>query len=136
LAVWAVLASAAAGCGSSPNAPSTGAPYSQTDVVAGTGTQAALGNTVTINYTGWLYDPSKPDFKGLQFDSSAGKDAFVFALGFGQVINGFEQGIVGMQVGGVRRVVIPPSLGYGASRSGPIPPSSTLVFDIALIDVQ
>jgi FKBP-type peptidyl-prolyl cis-trans isomerase len=72
----------------------------------------------------------------LRFDTSIGKDAFVFALGFGQVISGFDQGVVGMQVGGVRRLVIPPSLGYGASRSGPIPPSSTLVFDIELVAVQ
>jgi FKBP-type peptidyl-prolyl cis-trans isomerase FkpA len=128
--------SGAAACGDSPTGPSPSAPYSQTDVVAGTGTPAALGNTVGVNYTGWLYDPTKADLKGLQFDSSVGRDTFLFALGFGQVISGFEQGVVGMQVGGLRRLVIPPSLGYGPSRNGPIPPSATLIFEIELISVE
>jgi FKBP-type peptidyl-prolyl cis-trans isomerase FkpA len=138
--IAAILAGAvlmsSAGCGSSPTAPSSSAPYSQTDVLVGSGTAAALGNTVSVNYTGWLYDATKPDAKGLRFDTSIGKDPFAFVLGFGQVINGFDQGVVGMQIGGVRRLVIPPSLGYGTVRSGPIPPSATLVFDIQLVSVQ
>ncbi|MEP6917807.1 MAG: FKBP-type peptidyl-prolyl cis-trans isomerase [Acidobacteriota bacterium] len=136
LAACAALISSAAACGSSPTGPSSTAPYSQTDVLAGSGTAAVAGNTVSVNYTGWLYDPAKPDFKGLQFDTSIGKDPFAFVLGIGQVVNGFDLGVVGMQIGGVRRLVIPPSLGYGAARSGPIPPSATLVFDIQLISVQ
>jgi FKBP-type peptidyl-prolyl cis-trans isomerase FkpA len=130
------LAAGAAACGSSPVGPTPSAPYSQTDVVAGEGAAAALGNSVTVNYTGWLYDPSKTNLKGLEFDSSAGKEAFTFFLGLGQVISGFDQGVVGMQVGGVRRLVIPPSLGYGTARNGPIPPSATLVFEIQLVSVQ
>jgi FKBP-type peptidyl-prolyl cis-trans isomerase FkpA len=135
IAAGAALITTAA-CGSSPTGPSSSAPYSQSDVVAGAGAAAAAGNTVSVNYTGWLYDPSKPDSKGLRFDTSIGKDPFAFVLGFGQVITGFDQGVVGMHIGGVRRLVIPPSLGYGTARSGPIPPSATLVFDIQLVSVQ
>lgn len=135
IVVAAVVLAAAAGCGKSPTAPSTSAPYSQTDVRVGTGTDAAAGKVVTVNYTGWLYDSSKTDGKGVQFDSSAGTP-FSFNLGFGEVINGWDQGLPGMKVGGLRRLVIPPSLGYGAVRYGPIPPSATLVFDIELVDVQ
>jgi FKBP-type peptidyl-prolyl cis-trans isomerase FkpA len=132
----AVLTAGASGCGNSPAAPSSSAPFSQTDIQAGTGAQAVSGSSVTVNYTGWLYDGSKADLKGLQFDTSVGKDAFTFVLGAGQVIAGFDRGLVGMLVGGKRRLVIPPSLGYGTLRSGPLPPYATLVFDIELISVQ
>ena len=126
--------SAAIGCAdsTSPSGPA----YSQTDLRVGTGAAAASGKNVAVNYTGWLYDASKPDFKGLQFDTSVGKTAFSFTLGAGQVIDGWEQGVPGMLVGGVRRLVIPPTLAYGATRSGPIPPNTTLVFDIELLSVQ
>lgn len=126
---------AAAGCGDSPTSPST-APYKQTDVRVGTGTEATLGTAVTVNYTGWLYDASKLDGKGVQFDSSVGGDPFAFTLGIGQVIQGWDQGVAGMKVGGLRRLVVPPSLAYGPVRYGPIPPDATLVFDIELVDVQ
>ena len=125
----------AAGCGDSPTSPST-APYKQTDVRVGSGTEATSGATVTVNYTGWLYDASKLDGKGVQFDTSIGADPFAFTLGIGQVIKGWDQGITGMKVGGLRRLVIPPSLAYGPVRFGPIPPDATLVFDIELTDVQ
>ena len=125
-----------AGCTESPTAPSSYAPFGQTDLVVGAGTSAALGNTVTVNYTGWLYDASKPDQKGLQFDSSAGTTAFTFTLGSGQVINGWEQGVPGMSVGGLRRLVVPPSLAYGSARNSLIPPYATLVFEIELLEVQ
>ena len=126
---------AAAACGSSPTSPST-APFSQTDVRVGTGADAAAGSVVTVNYTGWLYDASKTNGKGLQFDTSVGGTPFSFTLGFGQVITGWDRGLPGMKVGGLRRLVIPPSLGYGAVRYGPIPPDATLVFEIELVDVQ
>jgi len=125
----------AAACGDSPTAPST-APYRQTDVIPGSGTAAVAGAVVTVNYTGWLYDASRLDGKGLQFDSSAATAPFAFTLGAGQVIQGWDQGVAGMKVGGLRRLIIPPSLGYGAVRYGPIPPDATLVFDIELVDVQ
>lgn len=131
-----VLAAGAGGCNSSPTSPSQSAPFSRTDVLLGTGAEAAAGNALTVNYTGWLYDPSKADAKGLQFDSSVGREAFTFTLGIGGVIAGWDQGLPGMKVGGVRRLVIPSSLGYGGYRTGPIPPFATLVFDIELIAVQ
>ena len=134
-ALASLLVLVAAGCGESPTSPST-APYKQTDVRLGTGTEATSGVTVTVNYTGWLYDAAKLDGKGVQFDTSIGGDPFAFTLGIGQVIQGWDQGIAGMKVGGLRRLVIPPSLAYGPVRFGPIPPDATLVFDIELMDVQ
>lgn len=129
------LAANAAACGSSPTGPST-APYKQTDVRVGAGTEATTGLNVTVNYTGWLYDASKFEGKGLQFDTSVGGTPFTFTLGLGQVIRGWDQGIPGMKVGGLRRLIIPPSLAYGSVRFGPIPPDATLVFDIEVVDVQ
>jgi FKBP-type peptidyl-prolyl cis-trans isomerase len=107
-----------------------------TDLRLGTGATANTGSTITVHYTGWLYDPSKADFKGLMFDTSRGGDPFTFPLGAGQVIKGWDQGIVGMQVGGLRQLIIPPSLAYGSTRYSSIPPYSTLVFEIELLDVQ
>ncbi len=89
-----------------------------------------------MNYTGWLYDASKTDNKGTQFDTSIGRGVFSFLLGAGQVIAGWDQGVPGMKVGGSRRLIIPPSLGYGASGAGPIPGNATLVFDVSLVAVQ
>jgi len=132
----AALAAGVQGCSDPPIGPSTRAPFSQTDITVGTGTPAAPGNSLTVNYTGWLYDATKPDAKGLQFDSSAGGTPFTFTLGAGGVIAGWDEGLEGIKVGGVRRLVIPSSLAYGASRNGPIPPFSTLVFDIALVSLQ
>jgi FKBP-type peptidyl-prolyl cis-trans isomerase FkpA len=125
----------AAGCGSSFTAPSS-APYSQSELHIGSGTEATSGAVVTVNYTGWLYDPSKTDGKGIQFDSSANVGPFAFTLGQGQVIAGWDRGVPGMKIGGIRRLVVPPSLAYGSVRYGPIPPESTLVFDIEVVDVQ
>jgi FKBP-type peptidyl-prolyl cis-trans isomerase FkpA len=132
----AVSIAGAAGCGGTSTGPSATAPFSQVDLRVGTGAQAASLNTLSVNYTGWLYDPTKPDLKGLQFDTSLGKAAFVFQLGTQQVIPGWDQGLVGLKVGGIRRLVIPPSLAYGAVRNNSIPPNATLVFEIELLDVQ
>jgi len=131
-----LVALAGAACTGSPTAPSNSGPYSQTDLRVGTGAVAANGNVLKVNYTGWLYNASQPDHKGVPFDSSLGRDPFSFTLGAGAVIKGWDQGVAGMQVGGLRRLVIPPSLAYGATRSGPIPAYSTLVFDIELVDSQ
>jgi FKBP-type peptidyl-prolyl cis-trans isomerase FkpA len=107
------------------------------DLRVGTGTEAVAGNLLTVNYTGWLYDPTKADLKGLQFDTSANSTTpFTFPLGVQQVIQGWDQGIVGMKVGGVRKLVIPSSLAYGGVRNHSIPPYATLVFEIELVDVQ
>jgi FKBP-type peptidyl-prolyl cis-trans isomerase FkpA len=91
-----------------------------------------------VNYTGWLYETTAADNKGRQFDTSAGRGPLAFALGTGAVIRGWDQGVVGMRVGGQRRLVIPPSLAYGAQGAGNglIPPNATLLFDIELVDVQ
>jgi FKBP-type peptidyl-prolyl cis-trans isomerase FkpA len=134
----AVLAGVAGGCSGSSTAPSTGAVFSQLDIKVGTGTEAATGNALTVNYTGWIFDATKLDGKGLRFDSSLadGRTPLLFTLGAAQVVAGWDQGVPGMKIGGVRRLVVPPSLAYGTVRSGPIPPNTTLVFEIELLDVQ
>ncbi len=141
LGVVSVAAAAAAAvtiaaCGPAPTTPSVGAPYSQTDLRVGTGTEAVAGKEISVNYTGWLYDSTKTEQKGLQFDSSAGGTPLTFTLGAGEVIQGFDQGMAGMKLGGARRLIIPSSLGYGAVRNGSIPAFSTMVFDVELVDVQ
>jgi len=130
-----------AACGGDDEGPTTGpssttsAPYSQTDLVVGTGATAANGSLVTVAYSGWLHDSSKPEAKGSLFDSNP--SFMPFRLGTGFVIRGWDQGIVGMRVGGQRRLVIPPELAYGSSGRPPvIPPNATLVFDVTLNAVQ
>ena len=119
-----------------PTSPSTGsAPFSTTDLRAGTGATAASGQAISVNYTGWLYSNTAAENKGTQFDTSAGRGAYRFTLGVGQVIRGWDQGIPGMRVGGLRRIVIPPELAYGSSGSGPIPPNATLVFEVELVSI-
>lgn len=133
----AVVLTGCGGGGDTPSSPSTpGAPFSQTDLRAGTGAEAVNGRTLSVNYTGWLYAPTQPEQKGQQFDSSAGRGPFPFVLGAGRVIQGWERGVPGMRVGGLRRLVIPPELGYGSQGAPGIPPNSTLVFDVELLAVQ
>jgi FKBP-type peptidyl-prolyl cis-trans isomerase FkpA len=109
----------------------------KTDVVQGSGAEAKAG-PVSVHYTGWLHDPSKPDGRGKKFDSSVDRGSpFDFNLGDGQVIQGWDQGVAGMREGGKRTLVIPPSLGYGArGAGGVIPPNATLQFDIELVKVR
>jgi FKBP-type peptidyl-prolyl cis-trans isomerase len=135
-AALVILSAGLAGCSVSPTSPSNTAPFSQTDLTIGAGTVAATGQTLTVTYTGWLYDGSKPDFKGLVFDTTLGKAPFVFIPGGGTVIQGWDQGIPGMKVGGLRRLIIPPSLAYGGTRSGAIPANSTLIFEVGLVSAQ
>ena len=108
------------------------------DTVLGEGREAEAGFNVTVHYTGWLYDPSKPDGKGTKFDSSLDRHApFVFFLGGGQVIQGWDEGFAGMKVGGKRTLIIPPNMGYGASGAGGvIPPNATLIFDVELLGIK
>lgn len=108
------------------------------DTVLGEGREAEAGFNVTVHYTGWLYDPSKPDGKGTKFDSSLDRhDPFVFFLGGGQVIQGWDEGFAGMKVGGKRTLIIPPNMGYGAGGAGGvIPPNATLIFDVELLGIK
>jgi FKBP-type peptidyl-prolyl cis-trans isomerase len=126
------------GCGGdSPSSPSAQQPrgeFGTVDIRVGTGTVATQGRPFLVNYTGWLYDPTRPENKGTQFDSNAG--GAPLTVNPGGVIVGFERGIVGMRVGGLRRVTIPPELGYGQQGRDRIPPNSTLVFDIELLQVN
>jgi FKBP-type peptidyl-prolyl cis-trans isomerase FkpA len=126
----------AGACSESVTGPSGSAPFTQTDIRLGSGAAAANGNVVTVHYTGWLYDEGKTEGKGTQFETSRSGDPFPFTLGAGQVIPGWDQGVAGMRVGGLRRLTIPPSLAYGSSRNGPIPPNATLVFEIEVFAIQ
>ena len=108
------------------------------DVQVGTGAEAKAGQSVTVHYTGWLYDESASDQHGRKFDSSRDRgEPFVFALGGGTVIKGWDQGVAGMKVGGQRTLVLPPEFGYGSrGAGGVIPPNATLIFDVELLGVQ
>ena len=135
---FVLLASTLAACGSddggTPTAPSLNVPFSTTDLKPGTGTEAVLGRVVTVRYAGWVYSPTAPDNKGTQFDAGT---LTPFTLGT-TVVQGFTMGIQGMRVGGLRRVVIPPNLGYAnnpPANSG-IRPNETLLFEIELLAVQ
>ena len=108
-----------------------------TDTVVGVGTAAVAGMTVTVHYTGWLYDASAPNFRGAQFDTSIGQAPFSFRLGAGQVIQGWDVGVAGMKVGGSRTLIIPSSMAYGsAGVRGAIPANATLVFNVDLLAVK
>jgi len=115
----------------SPSAQSAASGKLQsTDEVVGTGDEAVAGKTVSVNYVGTLAD-------GTKFDSSYDRNQpFEFTLGAGQVIKGWDEGVVGMKVGGKRKLVIPPSLGYGSTPNGSIPANSTLTFEIELLSVK
>jgi FKBP-type peptidyl-prolyl cis-trans isomerase FkpA len=108
------------------------------DIKEGHGAEAQKGKVVVVHYTGWLYDASAPEGKGRKFDSSVDRKVpFGFFLGEGKVIKGWDEGVVGMKVGGVRRLVIPPAMGYGErGAGGVIPPNATLIFDVELIEVK
>jgi FKBP-type peptidyl-prolyl cis-trans isomerase len=119
-----------AACGSdSPTAVRDSGVVEKTDLVVGIGAEAVNGDTLTVHYTGWLAD-------GTKFDSSYDRGTpFVFRVGTGAVIAGWDQGIPGMKVGGKRRLIIPPSLGYGSTAYGPIPANSTLKFEVELLSI-
>ena len=108
------------------------------DSKVGTGAEATPGMKVTVQYTGWLYDASAKDKHGTKFDSSRDHGTpFSFVLGAGNVIKGWDQGVVGMRVGGKRTLLIPAALGYGSrGAGGDIPPNASLVFDVELLDVS
>jgi FKBP-type peptidyl-prolyl cis-trans isomerase FkpA len=137
----AAVAMLTIGCNSdnaNPNDPSqVNIEFTTTDITVGTGALAVAGNVATVGYTGWLYNAGGPESKGSQFDSSndPGQGPLQVRLGAGQFLPGFEQAIVGMRVGGKRRVYMPASLAYGSrgTPDGSIPPNAALVFEIDLI---
>jgi len=108
------------------------------DTVVGTGKEAVSGSSVSVNYTGWLFNTSAPDQRGTKFDSSIGRGPFTFPLGGGRVIKGWDQGVAGMKVGGKRTLIIPADMAYGSRGAGGglIPPDAPLVFDVELLDVK
>jgi FKBP-type peptidyl-prolyl cis-trans isomerase FkpA len=108
------------------------------DTTPGAGAEATKGKTVRVHYTGWLYDASAADHRGQKFDSSKDRnEPFDFNLGAGEVIQGWDEGVAGMKVGGTRVLTIPPAMGYGArGAGGVIPPNATLVFEVELLDVR
>jgi FKBP-type peptidyl-prolyl cis-trans isomerase len=100
------------------------------DITTGNGVTATPGKLVTVHYTGWLAN-------GTKFDSSVDRgQPLEFPLGLRKVIKGWDEGVAGMKVGGKRQLRIPPNLGYGSNPAGPIPPNSTLIFDVELLDVK
>jgi peptidylprolyl isomerase len=105
------------------------------DNKVGAGASPKIGQTAVVHYTGWLYQDGK---KGKQFDSSRTRgEPFEFPLGQGKVIPGWDEGVETMKVGGRRTLIVPPQLGYGAAGAGgSIPPNSTLLFDVELLDVK
>jgi FKBP-type peptidyl-prolyl cis-trans isomerase FkpA len=135
-----VLAALIAACGAKPaNAPASGVSSMQSvELKAGAGEGITAGKVAVVQYTGWLYEASAADHKGKQFDSSRtlGRP-FRFPLGTGQVIKGWDQGVLGMKIGESRRLIIPADLAYGDNGAGGvIPPGATLVFDIDLLAIE
>ena len=144
----AVLAFAVSACASVPSKPpldrsavgSFSTPVAELqfiDVGVGAGAEAHPGMFVVVTYTGWLYDPFAPGYRGAKFDSSLDRNAaFGFYLDTGKVIRGWDEGVPGMKTGGRRTLAVPPGMAYGASGSSVIPPNATLLFDIELLDVR
>jgi FKBP-type peptidyl-prolyl cis-trans isomerase FkpA len=143
VAVVCALLCALTSCGTktSPTVAPSSIPASSlvsTDLKRGSGNPIVAGQYAVVQYTGWLYEPSAPENKGREFDSSSntGKP-FRFRVGAGEVIKGWDQGVLGMQPGGQRRLIIPPGLAYGdQGAGGVIPPGATLVFDVDLIGIE
>jgi FKBP-type peptidyl-prolyl cis-trans isomerase len=140
--IGALLLAFAAAC-SPPDAPpapqSDPAPkFEVTDIAVGNGNEVATGRTAVVHYTGWLFDATAADRLGKKFDSSRDRgEPLRFPVGGGRVIKGWDEGVAGMKVGGQRRLVIPPDMGYGARGAGAaIPPNATLLFDVELLAIE
>jgi FKBP-type peptidyl-prolyl cis-trans isomerase FkpA len=126
-----VLAALVGACKSdSPTAPSANVPFSFTDLRVGTGAEATTGTPATVNYSLWLYDAGAAQNKGRAMEAGQ----FSFTVGTG-VIPGFSRGVTGMRVGGQRRIIVPPDLGYGANPYQSIPGNSTLVFEVEVVSI-
>src|SRR5690606_24868129 len=139
LAALAAAALLVAACGGPPAYTGGDVPELQrVDIVEGEGDPAAAGDEVSVHYTGWLYDENASDRRGARFDSSRDRgQPFVFRLGAGRVIRGWDEGVAGMRPGGRRELYIPAWLGYGERGAGKvIPPGASLVFEVELLDVR
>ncbi|MEZ5451104.1 MAG: FKBP-type peptidyl-prolyl cis-trans isomerase [Thiolinea sp.] len=134
----ATAAAPAASTETAATAPTAADGLQMTDNKVGDGAEAQAGQVVAVHYTGWLYDEAAADKHGTKFDSSVDRgEPFRFPLGAGRVIQGWDQGVAGMKIGGQRTLVIPPELGYGANGAGGvIPPNATLVFDVELLGIE
>jgi FKBP-type peptidyl-prolyl cis-trans isomerase FkpA len=122
-----------------PAAPSAPRPLQITELSPGAGDAIRNDQTAVVDYMGWIFDPGAPAHKGRLFDSSRANGApFRFTLGAGQVIKGWDQGVLGMKVRGRRQLVIPPELAYGdrGAAGGVIPPAATLIFDVELVSIE
>lgn len=129
LSALILLTLTACGGGDSGTTPTGGGTLVVEDLVVGTGATAAVGDTVTVNYVGTLTN-------GTKFDSSYDRGTpYVFQVGAGRVIAGWDQGVPGMKVGGKRRLTIPPDLAYGRGGQGVIPPNATLLFEIDMVSI-
>ena len=138
-----LAAGALAGCGGGGDTPTTpeppappaplDVPFGFTDLEAGDGPEVQDGWLLAIAYTGWLYDEAAPDNKGSEFISVAAEDPDSFRFGVGQVIPGIDRGMAGMRVGGKRRIVVPPDLGFGAQGNNLVPGNATLLFEVGLV---
>jgi len=117
-------------------ADTTPVAFQKIDTVTGTGKEVGAGATAVVNYTGWLYAPNAPQQHGAKFDSSVGRSPFSFRIGGGEVIKGWDEGLVGMKVGGKRTLIVPAAMGYGDGGAGPIPPNANLIFEVELLDVR
>ena len=107
------------------------------DTKVGTGAVANSGSVVTVHYSVWLYSPTAPNQHGMGVDSSIGDKPFTFTLGQGKVIPGWDQGLIGMKVGGKRTLIVPADLAYGArGAGGKVPPNANLIFDLELLGVK
>ena len=134
-----VLSSFFGGVHAQPVTPVQGAvtEFKKIDTVVGTGMEAKAGANVSVHYTGWLFDTKSKDNKGKKFDSSVDRgQPFGFPLGGGRVIKGWDDGLLGLKIGGKRTIHIPSELGYGARGAGKsIPPHSNLIFEVELMEI-
>jgi FKBP-type peptidyl-prolyl cis-trans isomerase len=121
-----------------PSPPPAPHPLEIVELSGGSGAPIGAGQTAIVDYTGWLFDAAAADHKGRVFDSSrASGTPFRFTLGAGQVIKGWDQGVLGMKAHGRRQLTIPPELAYGENgAAGVIPPGATLVFDVELVAIE
>ena len=112
--------------------------FTTVDTKLGEGREAEKGLTITVHYSGWIYDENEDDKKGNKFDSSKDRnEPFTFVLGVGQVIKGWDDGFAGMKIGGTRTIIITSEMGYGSRGAGSvIPPNADLIFDVELLGIQ